>query len=275
MRDTIGRRHTLTLGLFTAAASSRLGLAPAAAQDTGSAEGKTYVLVHGAWGGGWFWTPVAERLRAQGHRVVTPTLTGMGERKHLLSRGVTLDTWVEDLVNAIEADELRDAILVGYSFGGIPAIGVVDRIPERIRRLVLLDSLVVEGGQRALDVVPADRAEGIRRAAVDQGSGPVLPPPRTAAALGMPDGPITQWLLRRFTPQPLATYESPLRLDHPVGNGRPRTYVALTRPPYSFIEPSRRWVRSQAGWDWVELAASHLAPVTAPEEVARLLAAFG
>ena len=75
--------------------------------------GKTYVLVHGSWAGGWIWAPVAERLRAQGHRVFAPTQTGLGERSHLLSRDITIDTFVQDIVNVIEAEELRDGILVG------------------------------------------------------------------------------------------------------------------------------------------------------------------
>src|SRR5947209_8258180 len=91
-----------------------LGALPTRAQVP-DGRGKTYVLVHGSWCGGWFWAPVAERLRAQGHRVFTPTHTGLGERKHLLSRDITLATFIVDLVNVIEAEELRDVILVGHS----------------------------------------------------------------------------------------------------------------------------------------------------------------
>src|SRR5215212_2673974 len=113
MRNAIGRRRALALGL-SAASPLALGPTRAAAQAPGLPEtrGKTYVLVHGAFSGGWIWAPVAERLRAQGHRVFAPTLTGMGERRHLLSPGVTLDTWVDDLINVIEAEELSDFVLV-------------------------------------------------------------------------------------------------------------------------------------------------------------------
>ena len=87
---------------------------------------KTYVLVHGAWHGGWCWRPVADALRAQGHKVFTPTQTGLGDRKHLLSRDITLDVFVDDVANLMEAEELRDAILVGHSFGGSAISGVAD-----------------------------------------------------------------------------------------------------------------------------------------------------
>jgi pimeloyl-ACP methyl ester carboxylesterase len=275
MRNTVGRRRAMLLGL-SAAASAPVALAAvrAAAQAPGLPEirGKTYVLVHGGFNGGWVWAPVAERLRAEGHRVFAPTLTGMGERKHLLSRDVTLDTWITDLVNLVEAEELRDFVLVGYSFGGLPSLGVADRMAERVRRLVLLDALVAQGGQSALDVLPPEVAEQIRRGTAEEGGVPVLRAPRTVA---LPDGPVAQWLLRRFTPHPRATYEAPLRLDRPPGAGRPRTYVAFTSPALPAIEPSRRWVRAQEGWDWTEIAAGHGAPVSVPDDVARLLAAAG
>src|SRR4051812_29010728 len=130
----------------SAAAPLALAALPATAQAP-SGGGKIYVLVHGSWVGGWFWAPVAEQLRSQGHRVFTPTQTGLGERKHLLSRDVTLDTFVVDLVNVIEAEELRDVILVGHSSAGAPITGVADRMPERIRHLVYLDAFVLQNGQ--------------------------------------------------------------------------------------------------------------------------------
>lgn len=238
---------------------------------------KTYLLVHGSWVGGWYWAPVAERLRGMGHRVFAPTLTGLGERRHLLSPGLTLDTAVEDVANVIEAEELRDVVLVGHSFGGAPVTGVADRMPERIRHLVYLDANIIENGQSFLDTLPPDVAEARRQAAREAGGGvPAIPPPLAAfPVFGIPEGPVADWLRRRLTPHPLAYYETPLRLGHPVGNGRPCTYVSLTSPANPSQEPSRRWARGRPGWDWVELAQGHVAPATAPDEVARLLAGLG
>ena len=155
------RRSVLQAG---AGAPLALAAVPALAQAPG--ESKTYVLVHGAWHGGWCWRAVADALRAKGHRVFTPTQTGLGERKHLLSREITLDTFVDDLTNLIEMEELQNIILVGHSFGGSPISGVADRMPDRIGHLVYLDSLVLEGGQSTFiiawcrDVVAARRVSG-------------------------------------------------------------------------------------------------------------------
>jgi pimeloyl-ACP methyl ester carboxylesterase len=239
--------------------------------------GKTYLLVHGSWVGGWYWAPVAERLRGMGHRVFAPTLTGLGERSHLLSPLVTLDTAIEDVAKVIEAEELRDVVLVGHSFGGAPITGVADRLPERIRHIVYLDANILEGGGSFLDALPPEIAETRRQAArAADGSVPALPPPLAAlGALGVPGGPVADWLGRRMTPQPLAHYETPLVLNHPVGNGRPCTFVAFTNPAFPAQEPSRRWAHGRPGWGWMELAAGHAAPVTAPDEVAQLLSGIG
>jgi pimeloyl-ACP methyl ester carboxylesterase len=172
MRNIVGRRQTLALGLsVVAAAPLVLGPVRVAAQSPALPEirGKTYVLVHGAWGGGWVWAPVAERLRGMGHRVFTPTLTGLGERRHLISRDITLDTWVEDIVNVFEFEELHDVILVGHSFGGIPITGVVDRIPDRIRRVIYLDAIVPQGGRSVVDTMPPEAAAARRREAQENG----------------------------------------------------------------------------------------------------------
>src|SRR5215831_8725724 len=99
---------------------------------------KTFVLVHGAWHGGWCWTRVAERLRGAGHRVFTPTLTGLGDRAHLLSPQVGLDTFVQDIVATLEIEDLTDSILVGHSFAGATITGAADRVPERIAHLTYL-----------------------------------------------------------------------------------------------------------------------------------------
>jgi pimeloyl-ACP methyl ester carboxylesterase len=249
---------------------------PATAQTTGAGGGgKTYVLLHGAWHGGWCWAKVAEALRAGGHRVFTPTQTGLGERRHLLSRGITLDTFVLDVVNLIEAEELRDAILVGHSFGGSGISGAADRMPERVRHLVYLDSLILEGGQSPFGRLPDEVVATRRCQALEQGEGVAIPPP-PPTAFGIPENhPDAAWVGRRLTPHPVGTYENPLRLEKPVGNGRPCTYIACTAPLYGPLEGARQWVRRQPGWTWREIATGHDAMVTAPAELARMLAEIG
>ena len=112
-----------------------------------------FVLVHGAWHGGWCWVRVAERLRRDGHFVVTPTLTGLGERAHLLNRDINLDTHITDIVAVLEAEELQDVVLCGHSYGGCVITGVADRVAERLRAVVYLDAFIPEDGQ-SLSVRP-------------------------------------------------------------------------------------------------------------------------
>jgi pimeloyl-ACP methyl ester carboxylesterase len=232
---------------------------------------KTYVLVHGAWHGGWCWRAVADALRAKGHRVFTPTQTGLGERKHLLSRELTLDTFVDDLTNLIEMEELQEIILVGHSFGGSPISGVADRLPDRIGHLVYLDAVVLEDGQSPFSVLPPEVVAGRRKLVVEQGLGIAIPAP-PVTAFGIPeDHPQAGWVRRHLTPHPVGTYESALQLAHPVGNSRPRTYIHCTNPVYEPLEASRQWVRRQQGWSWQEIATAHDAMVTAPTDLARML----
>jgi pimeloyl-ACP methyl ester carboxylesterase len=207
-----------------------------------------------------------------GHRVTTPTQTGVGERKHLLSKDITLDTFVADIVNHIEAEELDDVVLVGHSFGGISISGAADRIPDRIRHLVYLDSVILESGTSVFGTYPPDVVAARRKIVAEAGQGLFLPPP-SPTAFGVPDNhPSMDWVKRHMTPHPVSTFESELRLDNPIGNGRPRTYVVCTNPVYAPLERVRQWVKKQADWKWQEIATGHAAPVIAPAEFARLLA---
>jgi pimeloyl-ACP methyl ester carboxylesterase len=237
--------------------------------------GKTYVLVHGAWHGGWCWRAVVDVLSANGHRVFTPTQTGLGERRHLLSREITLDTFVDDLTNLIETEELQNIILVGHSFGGLAVSGVVDRMPDRIGHLVYLDSFVLEGGQSPFGVLTPDVVAARRKLVAEQGLGIAIPPP-PVTAFGIPeDHPHAAWVRRHLTPHPVGTYESPLVLAYSIGNNRPRTYIHCTNPVYSPLESSRQLVRRQQGWGWVEIATAHDAMVTAPNVLSEMLLEVG
>ena len=127
----------------------------------------TFLICHGAWSAGWAWKKVRPLLRAAGHEVFTPTYTGLGERAHLVSRTVTLDTHIADVLGVIECEDLSDIVLVGHSYGGMVATGVADRARERIAKLVYLDAFVPENGQSLFDLLPA--AERDRRGERHQG----------------------------------------------------------------------------------------------------------
>ena len=244
---------------------------PALAQP---AAGKTYVLQHGAWHGGWCWVKVAEALRAQGHRVLTPTATGLGDRKHLPSASITVDTFVTDLINSIEAEELTDIILVGHSFGGIPISGAADRIPERIRHLVFLDASVLQPGQSLLGMLPPEIATA-RRRTIQEAGGVALPVPPTSFFAVPDDHPDAAWMRCRLTLHPAGAYDSPLMLRNPIGNGRPCTYIACTKPQLHSVIPAQQWVKAQPSWTFLELETGHNAMVLAPDTLTRMLAVIG
>lgn len=232
----------------------------------------TFVLVHGAWHGGWCWRFVSERLVARGHRVFAPTLTGQGERRHLLGAATSLDVAIADIENLIDAEELDDVVLVGHSYGGLVASGVADRKRDALRALVFLDSLLVENGQSAFDVLP--RAVVDERLASVAASGQTLgiPVPDGLGGTGIPeDHPLAPWVRRRLTPHPLATYRTPLSLHHPVGNGLPCTYVHCANPSYDTLAPVRDRVRQKPGWGWETLDSGHDAMVLDPDLLVALL----
>ncbi|CAB3746187.1 alpha/beta fold hydrolase [Paraburkholderia solisilvae] len=237
----------------------------------GSAHGHTFVLIHGASHGGWCWRFVVDTLRAQGHRVFAPTLTGQGERHHLLSAATSLDVPIADIENLLEAEELDDVVLVGHSYGGLVAAGVADRCPAALRSLVFLDSPLVENGECAMDILPREIVEERMKAIAASGQPLAMPVP-SVGAMGIPDDhPHADWVRRRLTPHPLATYRTPLTLRHPLGNGLPRTYVHCTQPSYETLARVRERIRSLPGWNWEELASGHDAMVLHPDLLADLL----
>ena len=269
------RRNLLkgtTAGLSVAVAGSTRWPTAARAQ----AGSKTFVLAHGSWHGGWCWKRVTDRLRAKGHTVYAPSYTGMGERAHLLNRNITIDTFVEDLVQFIQSEELSNVILVGHSFGGVPISGAADRIPEKIAHLVYLDSVLVESGRSAFSYYPPAEAEARIKAAEKATNGVAVPVPQQLPAvwgLGKEGDPDYDWVRRRLSPHPLQSYTTALAFKGPVGNNLPRTYIHSTEPSHPVLEDSRKLVRSRSGWKWVDLAAPHDSMITHPDAVVELLLA--
>lgn len=238
-----------------------------------TASARTYVLAHGSWHGGWCWQRVADRLRADGHRVFTPSLTGMGDREHLLSKDVTIETFVQDLAEVIRTEELTDVILVGHSFGGVPITGVADRMADKLRHLVYLDAIVLESGKTAFDSYPpqevADRIAQANRA----NGGLAVPNPKSLSpAWGLiPGTPDYDWVTRRITPTPLRSYTTALNLQGPIGNGVPKTYIHCMKPENPVIEPSRKLVKSMKDWTWIDFPGPHDAMITDPGGIATIL----
>lgn len=231
---------------------------------------RTFVLLHGAYHGGWCWGRVADRLRTRGHRVFTPTQTGLGERRHLLSLSITLETFIADLTGVLESEELTDVVLVGHSFGGVAITGAADRVPERIRHLVYLDSTILENGEAPFDVLGPD-IRAARTQLAQESSGGLSVPPPAPVVFGVFNTADADWVARRMTPHPFATYSDRLHLKNPPGNGLPRTYIVCTDPIYAPLALSRQRVQGNPGWNWREIATGHDAMVSAPETLAHML----
>ena len=239
----------------------------------------TFVLVHGAFHGGWCWSRVARTLRARGHAVTTPTLAGMGEHAHLLTRQITLDTHVEDIVSHIEAEELADIVLVGHSYGGLIITGAADRLDGRglLRHLVYLDALVPDDGDLWSRFNTAEAAAA-RHASAKKGGGLFMPAP-DAAMFGVTGEADLAWVNRRLRPHPYAAYLYPLALPSlAAGRGAaalPRTYIDCTTPFYSDFNGLKPRLKADAAWTYLELATGHDAMVSAPLELAGMLERIG
>src|SRR5262245_13422297 len=169
----------------------------------------TFVLVHGAWHGGWCYARVAALLRARGHTVFTPTLTGQGERAHLANGSINLSTHIEDVLGVFRCERLDHVVLAGHSYGGMVITGVADRIAEQIRALAYLDAFIPEDGQSLLDInIPANSQRFLQNAGANGGLA-VPPPPAAYFGVNAADAPTVDALA---TPQPLGCFTEKLKL---------------------------------------------------------------
>lgn len=232
---------------------------------------KTYVLVHGAWYGGWCWEKVAQSLRAQGHTVSTPTCPGLGEQAHLLSRDISLTTFITSITNHILYQGVSDVVLVGSGFAGVVISGVADRIPHLIDKLVYVDAMVLSSGFSVFDAQPAAITRKRQEQVLTHGKGVAIPAP-PVNDYGMLDSEALAWVNKRLTPHPVGTYEEKLVLRNPLGNGRPRIYVDCTASPFEPLVDVKKALRAQAGWQWIELDSHHDPMINDPQALSSLLA---
>ena len=224
---------------------------------------RTFVLVHGAWFGGWCWAGVADYLRSRGHRVFTPSLTGLGDRAHLAGPSVTLSTHVADVIDVIDTEELKDVILVAHSYAGVPCAMVAERISDRIRQLVFLDSVLPENGT-PLSALSPPKVWETRIAAAQATPANAFPPP-PITAFGVTDAVQVGWLERQLRPQPIGTYLEAPHLTKPVGAGLDTIYVSCETPAMAAIDPYRARARLQPVWRFQAISSSHACMVMATE----------
>jgi len=273
------RRDLFGIGLGLSVLSGIAG-----ADDTSCEAGTAradVVLVHGAGHGGWCWRPLADQLRTRGYRVFTPTLTGLGARRHLRSPDITLDTHIEDIVNLILAEELQQVILVAHSYGGTVITGVCggtvitgvcDRIKARIRLAVFLDANTPGDGEATIPNLSREFVEKITgRPLLDGYLLPVMDP--MTLGVDPQDTETIEWLRRQLTEQPLQTVAQPIRLQSGGTDGLPRSFILATP-----LKDLREWqrakvdaIRTDPTWDYHELLVGHEAMIIAPCQTADLL----
>lgn len=223
----------------------------------------TFVLVHGGFAGGWLWGPVRPLLAAAGHAVFTPTLTGLGERSHLAHPEIDLDTHIADIVNVLAYEELADVVLVGHSSSALVVAGVAERLPERLARLVYLDTMIPRHGQSWADLLGPALWGHLLAAARAQGDGWRVSFPAAAP---------------RMTAHPLASLTQPLAAGDPAAMSVPRAYIYCTdKPPEWFgglLAPviARAAAEARAaGWYYRELPTGHTPMQTLPRALVELL----
>ncbi|MDI9334780.1 MAG: alpha/beta fold hydrolase [Cytophagales bacterium] len=231
-----------------------------------------FLLVHGAWHGAWCWSRVLPLIRAAGYAAHAVTLTGVGERAHLLSNAIHLSTHINDVLGLIEAEELTNIVLVGHSYGGRVITGVADALLNagkvKLRHLVYLDAVVPKSGEswsstHAPDVIAA-RVQAAKDFGVQHGVD-AFPPP-DASVFGL-TGDNAAWVNRRQTPQPLGVYLDGQAFDEARLAKLPRTFIDCTTPALATIQVSRERVRADASWRVVEMATGHDPMVSHPQEL--------
>ena len=235
-----------------------------------------FVLVHGAWHGGWCWQRVTSALQAQGHRVHALTLTGLGERAHLLSPAITLDTHIDDVISAIEVEELHDVVLAVHSYAGMIGTAVADRLGKHLKHLVYVDAVVPKPGESWSSTQSA--AVQQQRLSAAQASTRFSFPPPDPEVFGLKDTDHA-WVKRRQTPHPGNTYQAPLDFDVKRVAAIPRTFVNCTQPALGTIEPSRLRVKDAKFWDgaWlpnskiVEIKTGHDPMISEPAALTKIL----
>lgn len=227
----------------------------------------TIVLVPGAWLGGWCWRRVTPLLRAAGHEVYTPTLTGLGERVHLATPEVGLETHVTDVLNVLAYEDLREVILLGHSYAGVVAGSVADRAPERIAQIVYLAASIPEDGRSLLDDWSAEGRAWIEAEVRERGEGWRWPIPDDLGPLpaGLTAGD-EAWLRAKATPQPVRTMADPARLSGAARSRIPHTFIQCTAEGSVLPEAV-----DEATWSVYRIDTGHWPMISTPRDLADIL----
>jgi pimeloyl-ACP methyl ester carboxylesterase len=258
------RRGVLKAAGLGAAVLSGASARTASAQAP--TDGRTFVLVHGAYSGGWVWRRVADLLTAKGHKVYTPTLTGLGDRCHLMSGQITLDTHVADIVNLIKWEGLQNIVLVAHSYGGWPVSAVPEHVPGAIGSIVFLDAFFPESGQRGLDL-NSERSRKDVLAALEKGEVSRPPAPSESSSMSEKD---RAWMVSKSTPQPIGVGLTPIRLTGARGRVAKKAYVRTAYPNANF-DAAHDKLQGDPSWRVFRVSSGHSLQVEMPERTVEIL----
>ena len=227
----------------------------------------TFVLVHGAWHGGWCWRRVADLLAAKGHKVFTPTLTGLGERSHLMSRTIGLSTHITDVVNVFKWERLDDVVLCGHSYGGFVISGVAEQVESAISSIVFLDAFVPDDGDAMPDLTGPAVIDAIRSA---QQTGALGVPPRAAAAFGVNEKD-RAWVDSLTGPQPVSTFTEQIMLGGARERIAKKSYIRAKNYANPGFDKALGTLKGNPAWRIYEAPCGHDVMVDMPERLAEIL----
>jgi len=235
------------------------------AQLAGGGEMATFLFVSGSWHGGWCWKKLTPHLRAAGHEVCAPSLTGLGERSHLLTPEIDLDTHVQDILGLLFFEDLQEVIIVGHSYGGMLLPMVLERAADRIIHAVFLDALVPPPNHSLFDILP-DVKTGMTKQANEVGEGWYVPP-FEGHYFGITDKEDQKWVMARLMPHPIKTFQQPAQFSRAPYLIVPCTFIACqwVLQTYGPKPPQAEGMR------YVELSTAHAVMITAPCELADIL----
>jgi pimeloyl-ACP methyl ester carboxylesterase len=254
------------LGGASLIAAALGGVSPASAAQVGRR--RTFVLIHGAWHGGWVWKRVVDRLEARGHYVLAPTLTGLADRSHLLSASVDLDTHINDVANLFEWNDLNDVVLVAHSYGGWPVSGALERIGSRVGSLVLLDAFVPENGDKGTDVQTSESAAALQEAMSRGEFGRPVPSVRF---FHIRDPADAAWVKSKLTPQPIGVSMQPIRLTGARDRVAKKAYIRASDSPSRRFDQYYANAQETSGWRTFKIDSGHDVMVDAPDQLTELL----
>ncbi|MFP6713186.1 MAG: alpha/beta fold hydrolase [Rhodospirillales bacterium] len=231
----------------------------------------TFVLVHGAWHGGWCWRKVDAALRERGYQVFTPTLTGLGESAHLASPDIILDTHIQDIVGLLEVEDLSDVVLVGHSYAGMVITGVADKAADRLKGLVYLDAFIPKSGQSMKSIAVPGRFEMLVQKAVDAGHPTMMAPPE-ARYWSVIEAEDADWLNRRLTAHPINTYTQAVEYSIDLKDVGSLTYIQAAVNELGQFDKFADQVKGNPAWQYHLVDCGHEIMVDKPGELIELLA---